>query len=129
MQELLSAGIEGEMEIVVTPERTATSYCSGTLEVFATPSMIALMEQTAMDSVAVLLPEMYTTVGIEVSVKHFKATLPGNRVKINSKLLKVENMKLLFEVSASSGADLIGKGIHARYIVDKQKFIDNLLKK
>lgn len=129
MDELLAPGIEGEMEVVVTPEKTATSYCSGTLDIFATPSMIALMEQTAMDSVAPMLPEIYTTVGTEVSVKHFKATLPGSVVKFNSKLIKAENMKLLFEVSASSGDDLIGKGIHARYIVDKQKFIDNLLNK
>lgn len=129
MDELLAPGIEGEMEVVVTPEKTATSYCSGTLDILATPSMIALMEQTAMDSVAPMLPEIYTTVGTEVSVKHFKATLPGSVVKFNSKLIKAENMKLLFEVSASSGDDLIGKGIHARYIVDKQKFIDNLLNK
>jgi fluoroacetyl-CoA thioesterase len=129
MDELLAPGIEGKMEVMVTPEKTATSYCSGTLDIFATPSMIACMEQTAMDSVAPLLPEMYTTVGTEVSVKHFKATLPGSVVKFNSKLVKAENMKLLFEVSASSGDDLIGKGIHARYIVDKQKFIENLLKK
>jgi fluoroacetyl-CoA thioesterase len=122
----ISPGIEGRKEIIVSPEKTAIAYGSGTVEVFATPAMIALMEQTAMESVANLLDEKFITVGTEVSVKHFKATLPGKVVSCHSQLIESEGKKLVFEVSASDVEGLIGKGIHTRYIVDKQQFIDNL---
>jgi fluoroacetyl-CoA thioesterase len=125
----ITPGIEGEKEITVTSDKTATAFCSGTLEVFATPAMIALMEQTAMESVATLLPEPFTTVGTEVSVKHFKPTLPGTTVKLFSRLIMISGMKLLFEVSATDATGLIGKGTHARYIVDKQMFISSILNK
>ena len=129
MEFKLTPGIEGIKEITVTADKTAISYGSGTVEVFATPAMIALMEQTAMESVAHFLPEAYTTVGTEVSVKHFKATLPGKTVKCNSRLIQVEGMKLVFEVTGCDDKGLIGKGTHTRYIVDKHDFIDNLMKK
>ena len=122
----ITPGIEGDKETVVTTEKTATAYGSGTVEVFATPAMIALMEQTAMESVAKLLPDGFTTVGTEVLVKHLKATLPGKTVNCYSKLiLSIEN-KLVFEVVAKDETAVIGKGTHTRYIVNKQDFINNL---
>ena len=122
----LAPGIEGRKEIVVTADKTAIAFGSGTVEVFATPAMIALMEQTAMESVAQFLPEGFATVGTEVSVKHFKATLPEKVVTCLSKLIHLEDKKLVFEVAASDQYGLIDKGIHKRYIVDKQEFIDTL---
>ena len=129
MEFKLTPGIEGIKEITVTADKTAIAYGSGTVEVFATPAMIALMEQTSLESVAHLLREAYTTVGTEVSVKHFKATLPGRTVICNSRLIQVEGMKLVFEVTGCDDKGLIGKGTHTRYIVDKHDFIDNLMKK
>jgi len=129
MEHIITSGVEGKMQITVTSDKTAIAYGSGTVEVFASPAMIALMEQTAMESVAHLLPEAYTTVGTEVSVKHFKATLPGKAIICNSRLIQVEGMKLLFEVTACDDKGLIGKGTHSRYIVDKHDFIDKLMKK
>jgi predicted thioesterase len=125
----LETGIEGRKEIVVTTENLATAFGSGTVDVFATPAMIALMEQTAMESVSGFLPDGFVTVGTEVSVKHFKATLPGKKVVCLSKLLSVDDKKLVFEVVANDEKGTIGKGLHARYIVDKQLFINNLLDK
>ena len=129
MELIITPGVEGEKEITVTSDKTAIAYGSGTVEVFATPAMIALMEQTAMESVAHFLPETYTTVGTEVLVKHFKATLPGKIVTCNSRLIQAEGMKLVFEITVSEASGLIGKGTHTRYIVDKQAFIDNLINK
>jgi len=125
MEFTLTPGIEGIKEITVTADKTAIAFCSGTLEVFATPSMIAHMEQTAMDSVAELLPEGLTTVGFEVCVRHLKATFVGDVVTFNSKLVHSDGRKLLFEVTANDRSGLIGKGTHTRYIVDKQMFIGN----
>ena len=129
MEFTLAPGIEGTKEITVTEDKTAVAFCSGTLEVFATPSMIALMEQTAMESVADLLPKGFTTVGFEVCVRHLKVTFVGDVVTINSKLIESDNRKLVFEVAANDKTGLIGKGTHTRYIVDKHLFINNLKNK
>jgi len=129
MEPIIASGAEGKTEIIVTADKTATAYGSGTVEVYATPAMIALMEQTAMESVAHLIPETAVTVGTEVSVKHFKATLPGKRVSCFSKLILTEGKKLVFEVEAIDESGTIGKGTHTRYIVDKQRFIDNITHK
>lgn len=128
MEYNIKPGIEGYMEIVVAEEHLATAFGSGTLGVFSTPSMIGLMEQTAMESVASLLPETDSTVGTEVNVRHLKATLMGKKVKCTSKLISVEGKKLVFEVSASDEGGLVGKGTHTRYIIDKQSFINNISK-
>jgi fluoroacetyl-CoA thioesterase len=129
MKTNLTTGILGSKKLEVSAGNTAIAYGSGTVEVFATPAMIALMEQTAMESVASLLPEGFITVGTEVSVKHFSATLPGKVVTCSTRLVLYEGNKLQFDVEASDESGLIGKGTHTRYIIDKQKFIDNLKNK
>ena len=126
MDNNIDIGIEGRKQIVVTEEKLATAYCSGTLEVFATPAMIALMEQTAMDSVARHLAEGQSTVGTEVSIKHLKATLCGKTVHSTSKLIQVEGKKLVFEVEASDDKGLIGKGTHTRYVVNIEEFFNRI---
>lgn len=123
----LSAGIEGHKEITVTIDKTATAFGSGTVEVFATPAMIALMEQTAMESIAGFLPAGFVTVGTEVNVKHIKATRTGESVVCRSKLIQIDGKKVVFEVEAFDKSGLIGKGTHKRYIVDKQMFIGNIV--
>jgi len=122
-------GVTGERKIIVTADKTAVTYGSGTLEVYATPAMIALMEQTAMESVASFLSNDFVTVGTEVSVKHVKATLPGSTITCKTILIRSEGKKLIFEVTASDEAGLIGIGTHTRYIVGMQSFIDNLRNK
>jgi len=126
MEFILNQGIKGEKQIVVTADRTAIAYGSGTVDVFATPAMIALMEQTAMESIASLLPDGLITVGTEISVRHFRATLPGKTITCHSELIQSGDKKLVFEVKATDEKGMIGKGTHSRYIVDKQMFIDNL---
>lgn len=119
-------GIHGKNEIIVTADKTAVFFGSGSVEVFATPAMITLMEQTAMESVASLLPEGSVSVGTEVNVKHFKATLPGKKVTCFSRVIQAEGRRIVFEVEAHDLTGLIGKGTHIRAIVDKKLFIDNL---
>jgi predicted thioesterase len=122
----LNTGITGSIEMTVTYKDTARAYCSGTLEVLATPSMIALMEQTAMESVAGLLPVGKATVGSEVNIRHLKATVVGQRVKATSELMHAEGRKLVFKVECFCGEVLIGTGTHSRYIVDAQNFPGNI---
>lgn len=122
----LVPGIEGLHEVSVTDAMLATAYGSGAIDVLATPAIIALMEKTAMNSVAAFLPEGQTTVGTEVHVSHLKATKAGKKVNVRSVLTQIEGRQLVFNVNAFEGETLIGSGSHTRYIVDIERFLGKL---
>lgn len=128
MHEELKTGIKGKLEIVVQSKDTAIAYGSGLVEVFATPAMIALMENTAHTSIRDYLPESQLTVGSEVNIKHIKATPTGKKVWAATELIFVEGKKLIFSVQAFDEEGKIGFGMHTRYIVDKEKFMAGLSK-
>ena len=119
---MLEVGIKGRKEIVVTKEKTAKSMCSGALDVFATPAMIALMENTAFESVANLLDPGCGTVGTALNVKHVSATPVGMKVTCETELIKVDGRALTFSVKAYDEAGLIGEGEHERFIIYNEKF-------
>ncbi len=110
----------------VEPSDTAATYGSGTLEVFATPAMIAFMENTAMKAVLPYLPDGYDTVGFEVNMRHLKPTPVGEHVECKTVLSEVDEKKLVFEVEVHDGSGVIGKGSHTRYIINKEKFMSNI---
>jgi predicted thioesterase len=126
MEHLIVPGIEGFQTIRVKKANTAIVYGSGSVEVFATPAMVALMEKTAMESVSSLLPAESITVGTHISVSHVKATAIGTRVNCRSILKAIDGRKLLFDVTAEDEKGIIGSASHTRYIVNKQRFMDNL---
>ena len=119
---MLEAGIKGTKEIMVTSENTAKTMGSGTLDVFATPAMIALMENTAYESVASELEEGSGTVGTALNVKHVAATPVGMKVTCETELIKVDGRALTFSVKAFDEKGLIGEGEHERFIVFNEKF-------
>ena len=119
---MLETGIKGRKEIVVTQEKTAKAMGSGTLDVFATPAMIALMENTAYESVAAELEEGSGTVGTALNVKHVAATPVGMKVTCETELIKVDGRALTFSVKAFDEKGLIGEGEHERFIVFNEKF-------
>lgn len=122
----LSIGLSAMETQRVTSNSTALHYGSGLLDVFATPAMIAMMEKAAMKAVQAKLPEGYNTVGVEVSVKHTKATPKGMKVKSEATLKEVNGNKLLFEVIAWDEEGVIGKGTHTRSIVETEKFMSRI---
>lgn len=124
----LKEGVSAIIETIVTKDKTALFYGSGNLEVFATPAMIALMENAAKSCVDLHIPSGYTTVGIDINVKHIKATSIGIKVKCEAVLMKVDNKKLYFNVKAWDKDTLIGEGTHIRYIVNTEKFMLDLKK-
>lgn len=122
---MLQAGIKGKKEITVTLDKTAKAMGSGTMDVFATPAMIALMENTAFESVASELEEgsgTVGTVGTALDIKHVSATPVGMKVTCESELVKVDGRALTFSVKAFDEAGLIGEGTHERFIVFEEKF-------
>jgi predicted thioesterase len=124
---LLKPGIQGNATLTVRADQTAIALGSGELAVFATPAMIALMEQTCMLSVGSLLPEGQTTVGTEVHVNHLKASAVGSSLQCRTMLKSVKGRELHFEIEVSDGDIMVGKGSHIRFIVDSQKFMARLL--
>lgn len=125
----MNVGIKNQIELIVSEEKTAKKVGSGLLEVYATPAMIALMEQTAAESVEKELDEGMTTVGIKINVDHLAATPIGMKVVCNSTLVRVDGRKLVFEIEASDEAGLIGKAYHERFIVDSERFMGKTLGK
>lgn len=119
----MEIGMVGVQTIIVTKEQTAKHLGSGELEVFATPCMIALMENTAYKSVQPALEAGQGTVGALLNVKHVAATPVGMEVRCETKLIEIDRKRLVFEVKAYDACGLIGEGIHERFIIDNQRFM------
>lgn len=105
---------------------TAVAMGSGGLRVFATPAMIALMENAAATAVSGELPAGSTTVGMLVNIVHSRATAVGEEVWATAELREVDGRKLIFHVTAFDSGGVIGEGVHERMIVDREKFINKL---
>ncbi|HOE39656.1 MAG TPA: thioesterase family protein [Bacteroidales bacterium] len=119
----LKIGIQAYQEQIVKYEDTAANYGSGLVEVFATPAMIALMENTCYKSVMEFLPEGYGTVGTKVDIVHIKATAVGKKVSCKSELIEIDRKRLVFSVKAFDEDGEIGSGIHERFIINVEKFM------
>lgn len=122
----LVKGMEYTAGVTVNASNTAAALGSGDLDVFATPSLIALMENAAMNCVAAALPEGSATVGTEIKVAHLKATPPGQAVEAKAILEGVDGRKLYFTVTARDADGIVGEGSHTRFIVDRERFLSKL---
>ncbi|MBR3475171.1 MAG: thioesterase family protein [Oscillospiraceae bacterium] len=125
----LTIGLKGHAETVVTEQNTAAAMGSGLLPVFATPAMLALMENAAASSVQPYLDEGQGSVGTRLEVSHLAATPIGLPVRAESELIAVDRRKLRFAVRAWGGEELIGEGEHERFVIDNQRFLEKALAK
>lgn len=126
---MIETGIKGHKEQIVTPEMSAARVGSGLVDVFATPMLVALVEQTCYESVLPHLDGGQGTVGTLVNVSHLSATPIGKRVWCDSELTEVDRRRLVFSVKAYDEAGLIGEGTHERFVIDTEKFIEKLKNK
>ena len=119
---MITPGIKGHIEQIVSEQLCADKIGSGLVKVFATPMMIALMEQTCNESVTPYLEAGQGTVGTHINVSHCAATPVGMKVWCDSELIDVDRRRLTFKVTAFDEKGLIGEGTHERFIIDTAKF-------
>lgn len=123
---MLEAGITVTRTTTVDSARLASTMRSGTLDVFATPAMVAFMEETAMESVAPHLDEGCTTVGTRMEVSHIAASPLGADIRCQSTLVEVDRRRLVFDIKAWDNAELIGEGRHERFIIFSDRFMEKV---
>ena len=120
----ITVGMKGEAASFVEREDTAQEVGSGSLMVYATPCMVALMEGAACEAIADALPDNKTTVGTELNIKHLSATPVGLDVRAKAEVTAVEGSTITFQVTAYDEAGKIGEGTHKRVVVSSQRFLD-----
>jgi len=113
----------GEARLVVGSEHLASAYGSGSIDVFGTPGLVALMEQAACAAVEPLLVVGSTTVGTRIDVRHLAATPPGLEVRARAELVEVDGRRLVFRVTAADPVETIGEGVHERALVDPARLL------
>lgn len=119
---MLETGIKGTRTVTVNEKNTAKAMGSGTLDVFATPALIALMEETCWRSIANELEDGCGTVGTLLEIKHTAPTPVGMKVTCESTLTEVDGRRLVFEVIARDAKGVVGEGKHERFIIQNEKF-------
>ena len=121
MREIL-IGENAEVYTKVTTDKLAIAVGSGSLKVFATPSMAALMEEAACAAVKPFLDENETTVGTSLHIEHIASTPKGMTVYAEAEIIAVSGREITFKVSARDEIEEIGHGTHKRFIVHSDKF-------
>lgn len=121
---MLQPGLSLDLTFPVTPDLTAKAVGSGTLEVLATPIMIARMEQAAWTAVAPHLADGESTVGTLMNVQHLSPTPVGMEVTCRAELVQAEGRRLVFQVSAWDARGPVGQGSHERAVIQNQRFVE-----
>jgi fluoroacetyl-CoA thioesterase len=136
MNDSLRPGIQHELRFEVPPSKTVSSLYPESEEfqampdVFATGFFIGLVEWACIQAMKPHLDwPQEQTVGTHVDVSHEAATPPGMEVGVNIELIKVDGRQLVFEVKASDGVDLIGRGTHERFVIDEERFSERAVQK
>ena len=122
----MEIGLKHESTTVVSAANTAATLGSGDMDVFATPAMVALMENAAMLAVKDHLPEGSATVGTQINTSHLKASPLGATITASAELTAVDGRRLTFAVKAWDEKGTIGEGTHTRFIVDRERFLSKL---
>ena len=123
-------GATGTATLRVRPEHLANRFKDAMLpQVLATPVMILIMENAALNAIKPFLDAGESAVGVAVDVKHLAATPVGREVRATAEVVAVDGKRIDFKVSASDGKEEIGKGSHQRIVIDLRSFNERLAKK
>jgi len=118
---MVEVGLIGRAQSEVTLDNTAKKVGSGSLDVLATPMMVALMEQAAVQ--ALVLDDAQTSVGTYLDIQHIAATPVGMKVWAEAKIIGIEGRKVVYHIEAYDEKEKIGEGKHERFIVNSDKFL------
>jgi fluoroacetyl-CoA thioesterase len=121
----LRPGLEGSIERVVLQEWTIASLDPRLPAVLSTPHMIGLMEIAASQAILAELPPGAISVGTRIEVDHLKAVPVGSTVRASARLVEHDGRFLVFDVEATSGVHVIGRGRVFRAVVESRKFQAN----
>ena len=121
--------MKGTVSTLVEREDTAYEVGSGSLLVYATPCMVALMEGAACEAIAEAIPEGKTSVGTALDIQHLAATPVGLEVRAEAEVTEVNGSTITFQVTAYDEAGKIGEGTHKRAIITTQRFLDKVYAK
>lgn len=125
----ITIGMKGKVSTLVEREDTALEVGSGSLLVYATPCMVALMEGAACEAIAEALPEGKTSVGTMIHISHLSATPVGLEVYAEAEVTEVDNNTVTFALTAYDESGKIGEGIHKRAVITAQRFLDKVYTK
>ena len=120
--ENLKVGLKNSVAQVVTEKDTAVAVGSGSLQVLATPKLIALVEKAAADLVEKNLSPEMTSVGTLVNFEHTAPTPVGMKISAEVEISEIDGRKIIFKVAAFDEVGEIGRGRHERFIVNREKF-------
>ena len=120
----ITVGLKGEVSTLVEREDTAQVVGSGSLLVYATPCMVALMEGAACEAIEEAMGDDKTSVGTELNIQHISATPVGMEVRAEAEVTAVEGKIITFTLRAFDEAGEIGKGTHKRALINSQRFLD-----
>jgi predicted thioesterase len=122
----LVLGLSGSVSWQATERHSAEAWGSGAVPVFATPSLVGLMESAAIEALRGRLEAGETTVGTRIEVSHLAATPLGDEVRAEATLVSVDGRRLVFEIVAHDSRHRIGEGRHERMIVARDRFLARL---
>lgn len=125
----IKIGMKGEVSTVVEREDTALEVGSGSLLVYATPCMVALMEGAACDAIEAAMEEGKTSVGTQLNISHISATPVGLEVRAEAEVIAVDKNTISFQITAYDEAGKIGEGTHQRVIISSQRFLEKTYSK
>ena len=125
----LDVGLVGTAQGVVTNTNTAQAMGSGLVPVYATPALVALFEEAAVNALKPSLETGKTSVGTRIEVSHLAATPIGMTVRAQATLSVVDGRRLVFDVVAHDEVERIAEGIHERVLVDEQRFVARVQEK
>ncbi|NSW45567.1 MAG: thioesterase family protein [Bacteroidales bacterium] len=127
MKDTLKLGLSFETTLKSEPKHSAMTYGSGLVDVFSTPAMVAFMEQTSNELLNEHIDSSETSVGIEICVKHLKATPIGDIITCKAQIIEIYKNKITFSVEAYDSRGKIGEGTHKRAVVNKEQFLKSII--
>lgn len=126
---MVDVGTKRSQTWLVGEEHLASALGSGLVDVLATPVLVGFCEECARMMVEPTLPAGQKTVGTSISLEHVAATPPGMRVTVTAELLEIDRRRLSFRVEAHDEVELVGRGMHDRFVIDEARFAESIAAK